>query len=218
MTASVLVVDDQALIRSSVRLLLEATPGFNVVAEAEDGADALAKARAYTPDIVVMDVRMPYLDGVAATQQLMRYTRPPKVLMLTNFDADDRVLDALEAGASGFLLKDMCLQQLAVALRTVLAGGRVVSPEVLDSLVRRASAPDRSGSDGREQQLALLSSSERRVLGLVGVGMTNAQIARRLCLSPASVKTYVSRMLSKLGLDSRTQAAIFAYEAGLAEN
>ncbi|MFF4409969.1 response regulator [Streptomyces sp. NPDC001262] len=218
MTASVLVVDDQALIRSSMCLLLDSTPEFDVVAEAEDGADALAKARAHRPDIVLMDVRMPRVDGIAATEQLMRFTQPPKVLMLTNFDVDDRVLDALEAGASGFLLKDLCPRRLASALRTVLAGGRVVSPEVLDSLVRRASTTERAGGEGVEQRLSQLSGSERRVLELVGLGLTNAQIARKLYLSQASVKTYVSRMLAKLGLDNRTQAAILAYEAGLTES
>lgn len=218
MTASVLVVDDQALIRSSMCLLLDSTPEFDVVAEAEDGADALAKARAHRPDIVLMDVRMPRVDGVAATEQLMRFTQPPKVLMLTNFDVDDRVLDALEAGASGFLLKDLSPRRLSSALRTVLAGGRVVSPEVLDSLVRRASTTDRAGGEGVEQRLSQLSGSERRVLELVGLGLTNAQIARKLYLSQASVKTYVSRMLAKLGLDNRTQAAILAYEAGLTES
>lgn len=218
MTASVLVADDQALIRSGMCLLLDSTPEFDVVAEAEDGADALAKARTHRPDVVLMDVRMPRVDGIAATEQLMRFTHPPKVLMLTNFDVDDRVLDALEAGASGFLLKDLCPRRLASALRTVLAGGRVVSPEVLDSLVRRASTSERAGGEGVEQRLAQLSGSERRVLELVGLGMTNAQIAQKLYLSQASVKTYVSRMLAKLGLDNRTQAAILAYEAGLTES
>ncbi|GHF36150.1 response regulator transcription factor [Streptomyces morookaense] len=217
-TASVLVADDQALIRSGMRLLLDSAPEFDVVAEAEDGADALVKARTHRPDVVLMDVRMPRVDGVAATEQLMRFTRPPKVLMLTNFDVDDRVLDALEAGAAGFLLKDLCPRRLASALRTVLAGGRVVSPEVLDSLVRRASTTERAGGEGTEQRLAQLSGSERRVLELVGMGLTNAQIAGRLYLSQASVKTYVSRMLAKLGLDNRTQAAILAYEAGLTDS
>ncbi|MFB7629827.1 response regulator [Streptomyces sp. NPDC056149] len=216
MTASVLVVDDQPLIRSSLCLLLSSAPGFRVTAEAEDGADALAKARTHRPDVVVMDVRLPRFDGVAATEQLMRFTRPPKVLMLTNFDVDDRVLDALEAGAAGFLLKDLCPQQLPAALRTVLCGGRVVSAEVLDSLVRRASTAKRGCGTAVQERLAQLSGSERRVLELIGAGLTNAEIARRLYLSQASVKTYVSRMLAKLALDNRTQAAILAYEAGLA--
>ncbi|MFK0296792.1 response regulator [Streptomyces sp. NPDC090442] len=217
MTASVLVVDDQPLIRSSLCLLLSTAPGFKVTAEAEDGADALAKARTHRPDVVLMDVRLPRFDGIAATEQLMRFTRPPKVLMLTSFDVDDRVLDALEAGAAGFLLKDLCPQQLPAALRTVLCGGRVVSAEVLDSLVRRASTTKRGRTTAAGQErLAQLSGSERRVLELLGAGLTNAEIARRLYLSQASVKTYVSRMLAKLELDNRTQAAILAYEAGLA--
>ncbi|WP_432141529.1 response regulator [Streptomyces sp. bgisy084] len=216
MTASVLVVDDQALLRSSLCLLLDSTPEFEVVAEAGDGADALAKARTHRPDVVLMDVRMPRVDGIAATKQLMQFTDPPKVLMLTNFEVDDRVLEALEAGASGFLLKDLCPQQLLSALRTVLVGGRVISPEVLDTLVRRASTTtSRVRTEALAQQLAQLNASEQRVLELIGMGLTNAQIAQRLHLSQASVKTYASRILSKLGLQNRTQAAILAYEAGL---
>ncbi|MGW8551398.1 response regulator [Streptomyces tubercidicus] len=215
MTASVLVVDDQALLRSSLCLLLDSTPEFKVVAEAGDGADALAKARTHRPDVVLMDVRMPRVDGIAATKQLMQFTDPPKVLMLTNFEVDERVLEALEAGASGFLLKDLCPQQLLSALQTVLVGGRVISPEVLDTLVRRASTTSRVRTEALAQQLAQLNASEQRVLELIGMGLTNAQIAQRLHLSQASVKTYASRILSKLGLQNRTQAAILAYEAGL---
>ncbi|WP_411144440.1 response regulator [Streptomyces sp. x-80] len=214
MTASVLIVDDQVLIRSGLRQLVGTSPAFEVVAEAGDGAEAVAQARAHRPDVVLMDVRMPRVDGVAATAQLMRFAAPPKVLVLTGFDVDDRVLDALEAGACGFLFKDLTPWQLETAMRTVLAGGRVVAPAVLDSLVRRATGPARGGAvpDG----LGRLSDSERRVLALIGAGLTNAQIARRLHLAQASVKTYVSRTLAKLGLDNRTQAAILAYEAGLA--
>ncbi|MFC5722297.1 response regulator [Streptomyces gamaensis] len=218
MAASVLIADDQASIRSSLSLLVGTTPEFEVTAEAADGTEALSKARTHRPDVVLMDVRMPGVDGIAATRQLMRFSRPPRVLMLTSFDVDDRVLDALEAGASGFLLKDLCSRQLAAALRTVVAGGRVVSPEVLDNLVRRATTtPDRSCGADLQQRLAQLSGSERRVLELIGAGLTNSQIAQRLYLSQASVKTYVSRMLAKLSLDNRTQAAILAYDAGLAD-
>lgn len=218
MAASVLIADDQASIRSSLSLLLGSIPEFEVTAEAVDGTEAVAKARALRPDVVLMDVRMPGVDGIAATRQLMRFGQPPRVLMLTSFDVDDRVLDALEAGACGFLLKDLCTRQLETALRTVVAGGRVVSPEVLDSLVRRATTPpDRSCDADLQQRLAQLSGSERRVLELIGAGLTNAEIAQRLYLSPASVKTYVSRMLTKLSLENRTQAAILAYDAGLAD-
>ncbi|MGW1077590.1 response regulator [Streptomyces sp. NPDC002537] len=217
MVTSVLVVDDQALIRSSLCLLLRSAPEFEVIGEAADGAEAIAKARTHSPDVVLMDIRMPHVDGIAATERLMRFTHPPKVLVLTSFEVDDRVLDALEAGASGFLLKGLCQQQLVAALRTVLAGGRVVSPEVLDSLVRRSTTPDWVGRAGLDRRLAQLTESERRVLELIRSGLTNAEVARRLHLSQASVKTYVSRMLSKLGLENRTQAAILAYEAGLTE-
>ncbi|MBH1938999.1 response regulator transcription factor [Streptomyces sp. AV19] len=215
MAASVLVVDDQESIRSALCLLLQSEPHFEVIGEAADGAEAVAQARTRGPDVVLMDVRMPRLDGIAATEQLMRFIRPPKVLMLTNCAVDDRVLDALEAGAAGFLLKDLCRQQLTSALRTVLAGGRAVSPEVLDSLVHRASPSGWVNDTGLQQRLAQLSESERRVLELIRSGMTNAQIARQLFLSQTSVKTYVSRMLTKLGLENRTQAAILAYEARL---
>ncbi|MFF4409558.1 response regulator [Streptomyces sp. NPDC001262] len=218
MPASVMVVDDQEAIRSSLRLLVESTPEFEVVAEAGDGFEALAKARTHRPDAVLMDIRMPRADGIVATERLMRFVSPPKVLVLTSFDVDDRVLDALEAGAAGFLLKDLCPQQLTAALRTVMAGGRVVAPEALESLVQRASAGERECGADAQHRLSGLNGSERRVLGLIGAGLSNAQIARRLHLSQASVKTYVSRMLAKLGLDNRTQAAILAYEAGLADS
>ncbi|MFI9650006.1 response regulator [Streptomyces sp. NPDC052040] len=216
--ASVLVVDDQALIRASLCLLVNSTGEFEVVAEARDGAEAVAQARTHRPDVVLMDVRMPCVDGVVATEQLLRFTHPPKVLMLTGVDVDDRVLDALEVGASGFLLKDLCPRQLTAALRAVLVGGRVLSPQVLDSLIHRASAPERAHGTCLQERLGRLSSSERRVLELIGGGLTNAQIAQHLYLSPSSVKTYVSRVLDKLALKNRTQAAILAYDAGLADS
>ncbi|MEC4017963.1 response regulator transcription factor [Streptomyces sp. H27-D2] len=210
-----LIVDDQAVIRSELRRLVEPLPAFDVVAEAGDGAEAVAEARTHQPDVVLMDVRMPHVDGIVATAHLMSFTAPPKVLIMTGFDIDDRVLDALEAGACGFLMKDLSPGQLETAMRTALVGGRVMAPEALDSLVRRASAAGHARGASARAWLTQLSGSERRVLALIGAGLTNAQIARQLHLSQASVKTYVSRALTKLGLENRTQAAILAYEAGL---
>ncbi|MFE7664348.1 response regulator [Streptomyces celluloflavus] len=145
MTASVLIVDDQVLIRSGLRQLVGASPAFEVVAEAGDGAEAVAQARAHRPDVVLMDVRMPRVDGVAATAQLMRFAAPPKVLVLTGFDVDDRVLDALEAGACGFLFKDLTPWQLETAMRTVLAGGRVIAPRCWTAWCAGPPAPRGAG-------------------------------------------------------------------------
>lgn len=215
MTIRVLVVDDQAIIRMGLTLLVDSHEDFEVVAEATDGVEAIDRVTAHRPDVVLMDMTMPHLDGIEATRRLMRLPEPPVVLMLSVFDAEDRVLEALDAGASGFLLKDLRPEELFAALHTVAAGCRVIAPEVLDRLVRRAAdrTPVRVGGAG--EKLDLLSPGERRVLALVGAGMTNAQIARTLQLSGASVKTYVSRTLAKLGLDNRTRAALVAYEMGL---
>ncbi|MFK0296791.1 response regulator [Streptomyces sp. NPDC090442] len=215
MPIRVLVADDQAIVRMGVTMLVNSSDDFEVVGEAGDGAEALALATMHQPDIVLMDLNMPGMDGIEATGRLMQMPEPPKVLMLSVFDTDTRVLATLHAGACGFLLKDLKPDELFAALHSVAAGCRVIAPDVMASLVRRAADQTPIRVNGAAEKLSLLSQGERKVLALVGAGMTNAQIARSLCLSGASVKTYVSRTLAKLGLDNRTQAALIAYDMGL---
>ncbi|MFF4404783.1 response regulator [Streptomyces sp. NPDC001262] len=217
MAHRILIVDDQVIIRSGLRLLIEASEDFEVVGEAADGAEAVSRVAELRPDVVLMDLHMPRTDGVEATVQLMRMPDPPSVLVLSTYDTDARVIEALEAGASGFLLKDLCPQELSSALYAAAKGGRVFTPSVLQALVRQAirRTPIRVGAV--HEKLAALGESEQRVLALLGAGKTNAQIAEDLHLSASSVKTYVSRTLVKLGLENRTQAAIVAYEAGLVD-
>ncbi|MFJ7265959.1 response regulator [Streptomyces sp. NPDC099050] len=213
MTIRVMVVDDQSLIRSGLVTLLASAPDIEVVAEAADGAEAVPLARTYRPDVVLMDLVMPKVDGMEATLQLLRLPDPPRVLVLTGYTADDLVLDALRAGAAGFLLKDLRPEELFAGIRTVAAGGSALAPGVMRVLLERADT--RTGAPDHAEQLSTLSPGERDVLALVGEGRTNLQIAEALHLSPASVKTYVSRILTQLDLSNRTQAAILAYEAGL---
>lgn len=213
MAIRVMVVDDQSLIRSGLVTLLASAPDMDVVAEAADGAEAVPLARTHRPDVVLMDLVMPKVDGLEATVRLLRLPGPPRVLVLTGYTADDLVLDALRAGAAGFLLKDLRPEELFAGIRTVFAGGSALAPEVMRALLERADA--RTGAPDHAEQLSTLSPGERDVLALVGEGRTNLQIAQALHLSPASVKTYVSRILTQLDLSNRTQAAILAYEAGL---
>ncbi|MEV0322987.1 response regulator [Streptomyces sp. NPDC050658] len=215
MRIRIAVIDDQVIVRAGLRTLVEYAEGFEVVAEADDGTHAVPLAEKHRPDVVLMDLSMPGLDGLEATRLLMRLPTPPHVLILSVYDADTRVLDALRAGASGFLLKDLQPQELFAALRTVVAGGRVIDDNVLSRLVRQAAerAPAQAGAI--DQKLCTLSESERRVLALIGAGLTNAEIADRLNWPRSSVKTYVSRNLDKLGVESRTQAALLAYRYGL---
>lgn len=209
------VIDDQCIVRAGLRTLVECADGFEVVAEASDGTQALPLVEAHRPDAVLMDLSMPRLDGVEATRQLMRLPEPPHVLILSVYGADTRVLDALKAGASGFLLKDLQPQELFAALRTVVAGGRVIDAGVLSRLLRQAAERTPVRSSAMEEKLCALSESERQVLALVGAGLTNSEIADKLSWSRSSVKTYVSRNLDKLGVESRTQAALLAYRSGL---
>ncbi|MGW6708498.1 response regulator [Streptomyces sp. NPDC054956] len=213
MAIRVMVVDDQSLIRSGLVTLLASAPDIEVVAEAADGAEAVPLARTHRPDVVLMDLVMPKVDGLEATLQVLRLPDPPRVLVLTGYTADDLVLDALRAGAAGFLLKDLRPEELFAGIRTVAAGGSALAPEVMRVLLERADT--RTGAPDHAEQLSTLSPGERDVLALVGEGRTNQQIAEALHLSPASVKTYVSRILTQLDLSNRTQAAILAYEAGL---
>ncbi|WP_329119749.1 response regulator transcription factor [Streptomyces sp. NBC_01465] len=215
MTVRVLIVDDQSIIRSGLRAVLGAYDDVEVAAEAADGAEAVGLARELRPDVILMDLVMPKIGGIEATVQIMRPDDPPRILVLTSFQTDDLVLDALEAGASGFLLKDARPEELIAAVRAVAAGGSAMSPEIMGRLVERAGSRAPAVSDDVREKLDTLTGSEREVLRLIGSGLTNQQIATELHLSPASVKTYVSRMLARLGLDNRTQAAILAYETGL---
>lgn len=210
----VLIADDQELVRSAFGMLLEATDGIEVVGLAIDGADAVRQARVTLPDVVLMDIRMPVLDGIAATAQIAAdpALARVRVLVLTTFDSDDNVLAALRAGASGFLIKDTRPVALIDALRTVAAGESVVSPRATTALVatvRRVSEPT------SPTRLEVLSEREREVLSLVAAGLANHEIARELVVSPLTVKTHVSRILGKLEARDRIQLVIAAYDAGL---
>ncbi|GAB2583388.1 response regulator transcription factor [Streptomyces capparidis] len=215
MTIRVLIADDQAMVREGFSVLLNAQPGIEVVGEAVDGLDAVAKAEQLRPDVVLMDVRMPNLDGIEATRRLAgRPGDQVRVLVLTTFDLDDYVYEALRAGASGFLLKDASARQLAEAVRVVAAGEALLAPAVTKRLIAEFS---RLGTPRgpRRQRLEELTERETEVLALIAQGLSNAEIAARLVVAEQTVKTHVSRILVKLGLRDRTQAAVYAYEAGL---
>jgi DNA-binding NarL/FixJ family response regulator len=190
-----------------------------VVGEADDGATAVTAARALRPDVVLIDIRMPRVDSLAATKQILAQPDPPRVAVLTTFHLDEYVFAALEAGASGFLLKDTPPREIAAAVRAVADGSQLLSPTVTKRLISeyvgRRGTPRRAEA---RRRIAALSERERQVLVLVGRGLSNAEAAQALFMSEATVKTYVSRMLAKLGMDNRTQAAILAHEAGLLED
>jgi DNA-binding NarL/FixJ family response regulator len=212
----VLLVDDEELVRFGLRTVLEAAGDFEVVGEAGDGAAAVREAQALRPDVVLIDIRMPVKDGLAATREILALPHPPQVCVLTTFHADEYVYAALAAGAAGFLLKDTPPREIAAAVRSVADGTATLSPAVtsrlIDSYVDRAATPRREAA---RRRLAGLSEREVEVLRLLGRGEPNAAIARQLYVSEATVKTYVSRLLAKLELSNRTQAAILAHEAGL---
>jgi DNA-binding NarL/FixJ family response regulator len=218
MTVRVLLVDDEELVRFGLRTVLEAAGDFEVVGEAGDGAAAVREAQALRPDVVLIDIRMPVLDGLAATRQILALPSPPQVCVLTTFHVDEYVYAALAAGAGGLLLQGTPPREIAAAVRAVSDGTATLSPAVtrglIDSYVDRAASPRRSAA---RERLGELSEREREVLRLVGRGESNAAIAGRLFVSEATVKTYVSRLLAKLELSNRTQAAILAHEAGLLE-
>ncbi|MFC4068976.1 response regulator transcription factor [Actinoplanes subglobosus] len=210
----VLVVDDQRMLRESFAVLLGVQPDIEVAGEAGDGDEAVRMAADLRPDVVLMDVRMPVLDGLAATRRILARTPEVRVLMLTTFDEDEYVHEAIRAGARGFLLKDSSAHQLADAVRTTMSGGAVLAPSVtrrlLDDFSQRPAPP--GAPAGR---LSVLTAQEVRVLGLVARGMSNAEIAVHLRVAEQTVKTHVSRILMKLDLRDRTQAAVLAYETGL---
>jgi DNA-binding NarL/FixJ family response regulator len=216
MSIRLLLVDDEDLVRFGLRTILDLTDDIDVVGEASDGAQAVSAARALRPEVVMMDIRMPRVDGLAATRQILDQPDPPKVVILTTFHLDEYVYSALQAGASGFLLKDTPPRQIVTAIRAVAAGSEMLSPAVTRRLIAEYVAPrDHPQRIESRRKLALLSDRERDVLTLIGRGLSNADAAQNLFMSEATIKTYVSRMLTKLGLANRTQAAILAHEAGL---
>jgi DNA-binding NarL/FixJ family response regulator len=217
----VLLVDDQALLRTGFRMILQAQPDLEVVGEAVDGADAVRQVAALRPDVVLMDVRMPVMDGVQATAAIAADGATARVLILTTFDVDEYAFAALRAGASGFLLKDVPPAELAGAIRAVAAGDAVVSPRITRQLLDRVSL-DTPGSaedtGSRDAVLGVLTDRERQIFGEVAKGLSNAEIAGRLHLSEATVKTHITRVLAKLQLRDRVQVVIFAYEHDLLDD
>jgi DNA-binding NarL/FixJ family response regulator len=208
----VLLADDQTLVRSGFRLMLDQHPDIDVCAEARDGREAVRLAREEQPDVVLMDIRMPVLDGIGATREIVAVPRPPKVLVLTTFDVDDYVVEALRAGASGYLLKDVEPDDLVRGVREVAAGDRPLARPVLDRLVAAFVA---AGSMPADARLTRLTEREREVLGLLGEAMNNAEIAATLFLSVPTVKTHVAAILGKLELRDRVQAAVLAHRQGI---
>jgi DNA-binding NarL/FixJ family response regulator len=212
----ILLVDDQELVRAGFRMVLDAQPDMTVVGEAGDGLAAIDLARARPADVMIMDARMPRLDGVAATGKIRQAGDRPRVLMLTTFDLDEYAFAALKAGASGFLLKDVPPDELLFAIRAVHSGDAVVAPSTTRRLIDQfAPMLPAGGPAAAPPELAGLTEREAEVLAQVAQGLSNAEIAGRLFVSEATVKTHVGRILAKLGLRDRVQAVVFAYENGL---
>jgi DNA-binding NarL/FixJ family response regulator len=207
---AVLLVDDQALVRGGLRLIVEAEPDLQVVGEAADGAEAVALAARLHPEVVLMDVRMPVLDGITATQRLLHRVPQAKVIMLTTFDLDEYVLDAFRVGASGFVLKTAPPGQLVAAIRTIVLGEALLAPASTRKLIERATR--RTTPSPR---LASLSARELEVLRLLARGLSNAEIADELVVEPSTIKTHVARLLSKLEVRDRVQAVVFAFQNGV---
>jgi DNA-binding NarL/FixJ family response regulator len=207
---TLLLADDQALVRAGFELILSAEPDFEVVGEAGDGAEAVAVATELCPDVVLMDIRMPELDGIEATRRLTAASPETRVLMLTTFDLDEYVVDAFRAGASAFLLKTAPRDQLVAAVRTVHAGEALLAPASTRKLIEEFARPV-----PESPALGSLTPREREVLALLARGLANAEIAARLVVEPSTIKSHVASLLSKLGLRDRVQAVVFAYESGL---
>jgi DNA-binding NarL/FixJ family response regulator len=210
---TVLIADDQELVRTGFRLILDLEPGMDVVAEAADGAECVRAVARHDPDVVLMDVRMPVLDGIQATRRLTEAHSRSRVLVLTTFDVDEYVFEALRAGAAGFLLKDAPREQLVSAIRQAAVGDALLAPAVTRRLIERfvRATP---GDAGLRQRIAGLSDREREVLTQLAQGKTNAEIAHALFIGDATVKTHVARMLAKLDARDRVQAIVMAYESG----
>jgi len=211
----VLLADDQELVRSGFRLILELADGIEIVGEAADGREAVALAKEMRPDVVLMDVRMPELDGIEATRRLRQAGVEARVLVLTTFDLDEYVYEAMRAGASGFLLKDAPREQLVNAVQTVARGEALLAPAITQRLIQRFVI--RPPAVESQPELAELSARELEVLQLVARGLSNAEIAAELIVGEATVKTHVARVLRKLGVRDRVQAVVYAYESGLVE-
>ena len=214
MTIRVLVADDQSMVRAGFRMLLSGEDGIEVVAEAENGLEAVDKAAHFRPTVVLMDIRMPELDGIEATRQVVAVDDPPRVLMLTTFDLNEYVYEALRAGASGFLLKDVPPEELAAGIRVVARGDALLAPSITRRLIHEfaRAAPAAGPPRGFDE----LTAREVEVFKLVARGLSNAEIAAELIVSETTVKTHVARLLMKLGLRDRVQAVVLAYESGIA--
>jgi DNA-binding NarL/FixJ family response regulator len=211
----IILVDDQELVRAGFRMVLDAQPDMQVVGEAADGVAAIDLARRLHADVMIMDARMPRLDGVDATRQIRQQGDLPRVLMLTTFDLDEYAFAALKAGASGFLLKDVPPEELLFAIRAVHSGDSVVAPSTTRRLIDQFAALLPGGEQPAPGELAELTDREREVLTLVAQGLSNSEIAKQLFVSEATVKTHVGRVLAKLDLRDRVQAVVYAYEHGL---
>ena len=216
----ILLVDDQQLIRMGFRMVLEADPGFAVVGEASNGAEAIEAVRELSPDVVLIDVRMPRLDGIAATTQIVQQHPASRIIVLTTFDLDEYAFGALAAGASGFLLKDVQATELTAAIRAVHSGDATLSPRVtrrmLELFGRRL--PNAVGAGADDAALATLTDRERDVFAAIGAGLTNTEIAAALFVSESTVKTHVGRVLAKMGARDRVQAVILAHRLGVTES
>jgi DNA-binding NarL/FixJ family response regulator len=212
MTIRVLVADDQSMVRAGFRMLLSHEPDIDVVGEASNGLEAVDKVSRFRPTVVLMDIRMPQLDGLEATRQILAADDPPRILILTTFDLDEYIFEALRAGASGFVLKDDPPEQLLAAIRTVAAGDALLSPAVTKRVIKEyARIPRPSAPKG----LSELTAREREVLSLIAEGRSNGEIAQELFISETTVKTHVTHVLQKLDLRDRVQAVVLAYQAGL---
>jgi len=211
----VVIADDQALVRTGFRMIVDAEPDLQVVGEAADGVEALDAVSSAHPDVVLMDIRMPRMDGVEATRRLVERDHSARVLVLTTFDLDDYVLEAIRAGASGFLLKDTPPEDLVEAIRVVAAGDALLSPSVTRRLLDRVAKVLSTADAPTPGDLASLTERELEVLRLMARGLSNSEIAAQLYLGETTVKTHVSRILMKLGLRDRVQAVVLAYESGL---
>jgi len=215
MTIRVVLADDQPLVRAGLRMLIEQTPDIDVAGEAGTGAEAVRLARAADVDVIVMDIRMPGMDGIEATQHITAGGGRARVLVLTTFDEDDYVYGALRAGASGFLVKDMALEDILTAIRVVAAGDAMIAPGVTRRLIGQFAGQHRS--DRKARELTGITDREREVLRLVGLGMSNAEIAATLFITAGTAKTHVAHLLAKLGARDRVQLVITAYQAGLSD-
>jgi DNA-binding NarL/FixJ family response regulator len=208
----VLVADDQTLVRTGFRVILEAEGDIEVVAEADTGTEAIRQAQLVEPDVILMDIRMPGLDGLAATEEILRHPDPPTIVVLTTFDQNEYIYRALRAGAAGFLLKDAPSSRLIAAVRAAATGDSLIEPSITQRLVERFAEPARPA--GPPPELAALTERERDVLRLIARGLSNAEIAAELVVAETTVKTHVARILTKLAIRDRVQAVVLAYETG----